>query len=562
MIFNEINKIKKILGKRNVKKFYLLIPFDILSSLLEIISISVIIPFIIAISDKQRVLSSKYSHLISDYFNSYNDFVLFSGLFLILILFISSSLSIFSQHKLISLANEIGQETSQLRFEKYLYSSYKFHLATNTSELTKILITEISRFTQNVLIAILKLVSKSIFLFIIVLFMLVVNPIVSFYIFTSLSLSYFIIYKIFKAKLYRNGLKISESNKNIYRIISESLKGIKETKFYSLEKYYHNLYKKNSYEVAQSTASSQIRSLIPKNIIEFLLLTSLILIINYLNSTNSLISNLPIISFYLYSGYRALPALQQVYNSSALIKSNFESVNQILKHDDLIMDNPPLSNPKKTDLKSIIIDKLSFGYDTDNVFLNNFSFKLNGTGFIGVIGRSGTGKSSLIDLLLRLIEPLSGSIKINGNEYDFEFARAMFAYVPQDVHLSDSTIIDNILLGNISVQDDINLVKQSYSLSGLTEMINDLKDGINSQIGENGALLSGGQRKRLGLARAIYSQKPILILDEVTSGLDKKTELSILKDLKIMSKNKLIILITHNSNDLLFFDKIINLDKN
>ena len=561
MIFNEINKIKTILGKKNVKRFYLLIPFDIITSLLEILSISVIIPFVIAISDKERVLKSDYSHIVSENFSDYNQFVFYSGCLLIIVLFFSSLLSIFSQYKLIRLANEIGQETSQLLFEKYLYSPYKFHLSTNSSELTKVLTAEVSRFTQNVLIASLKMISKSIFLLIIIIFMLLVDPIISLLIICFLITAYFTIYKFFKNRLFSNGIKISNSNKFIYKIINESLIGIKETKFYSLEKYYHNSFKKNSYVIAHRTASSQIRSLIPKNIIEFLMLTVLILIINFLNSKETLITSLPIITFYLYTAYRALPALQQVYNSSALIKSNFESVNQIIKFNSLEYEksDEKIKDPKP--LKNIIINDLSFGYSRDSIFLKNFNLELSQSGFIGIIGKSGSGKSSLIDLLLKLNDPLSGDIKINGLNYDYKEARSLFAYVPQDIYLSDSSIIENIRLGNIRVPINRELIKKSYELSGLKELIKSLPNKLESQIGENGSLLSGGQRKRLGLARAIYSQKPILILDEVTSGLDRQTELSILQDLKKMSESKLVILVTHNSEDLKYFDKIVDLDK-
>ena len=140
-------------------------------------------------------------------------------------------------------------------------------------------------------------------------------------------------------------------------------------------------------------------------------------------------------------------------------------------------------------------------------------------------------------------------------------SRSYFAYVPQDIYLSDSTILDNIQLGNISDEPNLDLIKESYKLSGLNELIESLPKNIMTEVGENGSSLSGGQRKRLGLARAIYSQKPILILDEVTSGLDRNTELSILADLKKMSQDKLIILVTHNSKDIELFDKIIDLDK-
>ena len=561
MILNEINKIKIILGDRNVKRFYFLIPFDILTSLLEILSISVIIPFIIAISDKRRVLDSEYSYLVKNNFTDYNEFVFFAGCFLIIVLFVSSLLSIFSQYKLVKLANEIGQETSQLLFEKYLYSPYKFHLSTNSSELTKVLTSEVSRFTQNVLIASLKLISKSIFLIIIVVFMLLVDPLISVLIICFLLTVYFLIYKSFKNRLFSNGIKISNSIKFIYKIINESLIGIKETKFYSLEEYYYNSFKKNSDTIASSTASSQIRSLIPKNIIEFLVLTALILIINYLNSKELLISSLPIITFYLYSAYRALPALQQVYNSSALIKSNFESVNQIIKYNDVEIEKPIEKSKKNKSVNSIVLRKINFGYSNDLIFLKDFNLNLKQFGFIGIIGKSGSGKSSLIDLLLKLIEPISGELKINNLKYNYQDARSLFAYVPQDINLSDSSIIENIRLGNIGSPLNSNLIKESYILSGLNDLITSLPNGLESQIGENGSLLSGGQRKRLGLARAIYSQKPILILDEVTSGLDRQTELSILQDLKKMSKSKLIILVTHNSEDLKYFDKIVDLDK-
>lgn len=561
MILKEINKVKRILGKINVRKFYLLVPFDILNSLLEIMSISAIIPFILAISDKSAILNSEYSYIVTDYFKDYNEFILYSGISLILILFFSNSMSIYSQYRLVKLANEIGQETSQKLYKKYLFSNYKFHISTNTSELTKVLTTEVSRFTQNVLIASLKLLSKTIYLIIIVSFMMFVRPLISFVIIISIVSLYFIIYKIFKNRLFSNGLKISFANKNIFKTINESLIGIKETKFNSLEEYYHKQFKTNSDLIAYRTASSQIRSIIPKNIIEFILLSVLVLLIYYLNGKDLLISSLPIISFFLYSAYRALPALQQVYNSSALIKSNFESVNQINKYYDVSYEETTIQNLPYDTIESININNLCFGYSKKVIFLKNISININNNSFVGIIGKSGSGKSSFIDLLLKLLNPNSGTININNNNnYTYQAARSLFAYVPQDVHLSDFSISENIILGNINAEKDDILLKKSIEISGLSNLVSSLVEGMDSQIGENGSLLSGGQRKRLGLARAIYSQKPILILDEVTSGLDKETELSILNDLKLMSRTKIVILVTHNSHELNLFDQIINFD--
>ena len=560
MILKEINKVKRILGDKNVKKFYLLVRFDILYSILEIMSISAIIPFILAISDKSAILNSKYSFIVNDYFKDYNEFILYSGISLIIILFSSNSISIYSQYRLVKLANEIGQETSQKLYKKYLFSNYKFHISTNTSELTKVLTAEVSRFTQNVLIASLKLLSKTIYLIMIISFMMFFRPKISLLIIISIVSLYLIIYKIFKNRLFSNGLKISYANKNIFKTINESLIGIKETKFYSLENYYLKQFKINSYLIAYRTASSQIRSIIPKNILEFILLSVLVLIVYYLNVKDLLISSLPIISFFLYSAYRSLPALQQVYNSSTLIKSNFESVNQINKYYDDSYEETTIQNSLFDTVESINIKNLCFGYSKKDVFIKNISANINKNSFVGIIGKSGSGKSSFVDLLLKLLNPNSGTISINNNNYNYQSARSLFAYVPQDVHLSDSSISENIILGNINAEKDYILLRKSVEISGLSHLVSSLVEGVDSQIGENGSLLSGGQRKRLGLARAIYSQKPILILDEVTSGLDKETELSILNDLKLMSKSRIVILVTHNSHDLNFFDQIINFD--
>ena len=376
----------------------------------------------------------------------------------------------------------------------------------------------------------------------------------------SILFAYFIIYKSFKKTLSTNGSNIVVSNKNIYRVISEALNGIKETKFYRLEKYYENIFVSNSNKVATSTASSQVRSIIPKNIIEFFIFSGLIVLIYILNTNNNLLTNLPTISFFLYSGYRLLPAVQQIYSSIALIRANFQSVNEILKFANLAKPDFLKNSIFKDSFNSIDIQNITFGYSSSNIFLKNLSFKITKNQFICFLGESGSGKSSLIDLLLKLINPISGSLLINNEPYDIGVAKALFAYVPQDIYLSDTSISENIRLGDI--ENSINKEKLIHSchLSGLSTFINSLENKYETKIGENGSLLSGGQRKRLGLARAIYSKKPILILDEVTSGLDKKTELAILDDLKLLSKEKLIILVTHNSNDLHYYDKIIDLE--
>ena len=541
---------------------YYLIPIDLISSLLELFTISIIIPFMIILTNESKVKNSSYGDLIYKIFPNYDDFILFSVLFLVSTVIISSLLSVATNFKLLKSGNQIGQDTSFRQFKNFINAKYSFHSSINKSELSKILMNEVPRFTENVLLASLKLISKLIFLFLTLILLLIINPKVSFSILLVLVILYYLLFSSFRKKLLSNGSQISLSYKNLFKTINESLSGIKETKFYSLEKYYIDIFGKNKNIIASRTASSQIRSILPKIIIEGFLFTSLILIVYHLYQKDLLIDNIPSLTFFLYCGSRVMPGLQQVYHSAALIRANKESVKQIIKFQNRTLSFNDIDyNIKgvKEHFDILDVKDLNFSYEKNLVF-NNISFKIKANTFVGIIGKSGSGKSTLLDCLLKLRVPDSGKILINQKEYSYENAISLFAYVPQNIYISDSNIENNILLGNIRKSPNFQQMKQSLKICGLNDFANNSSSGLKFNVGENGQNLSGGQRKRIGLARALYSKKPILVLDEVTSGLDKNTEKKILNDLKEISKDKLIILITHNIYELSYFNSVIDLD--
>jgi ABC-type multidrug transport system fused ATPase/permease subunit len=566
MNLNDVKKVKKVLGHENTRRFYYLIPLDIITSLLEILSISIIIPFIVAISDPEKVLKSKYGEFVETQFQDYNEFLFALSITLIFVSLFSTLLTIYSSWKKTTLANKIGQKVSQAQYEKYLFAEYRFHSAISKTELSKTLMTEVvTRFTQNVLIASVTMMSKLFFLIMIFLFMIMVNPLISLCLISSSAVIYFSIYKIFRETLSSNGTTISRSISVLYRLISESLNGIKETKFYGLERYYLRRYVESSDSVAARTSSSQVISIVPKSIIESIFFTVILLTLIYLNKNGTLIENLPVITFFLYAGYRALPAFQQVYGSSTLIKANLDSVDRILEFDKIIQNDDDIERLIKSDtISEIAFKDVNFRYGDNKVLFKDFSSIISAPALVAVIGKSGAGKSTLIDLLLKLNHPASGEVLINKQKFTYGDARGLFAYVPQKIYLSDSTLLDNVCLGSIDKPIDHDLVDSSFRLAGLETFIRDLPQGVHTQVGENGSLLSGGQRKRLGLARAFYSEKAVLILDEVTSGLDNLTEANVMRVLKVMSKTKLIILITHSSQNIALFDQVIdlNVDKN
>ncbi|KZM44895.1 hypothetical protein OA92_03250 [Marinomonas sp. SBI22] len=558
MIFKKTKKLLFVINDKNYKKFLLLLMLLVLTSILEVVGISSIMPLITSITDIEKILENTYVLWFYDYYQlDNNQLRMLIGFTSLILLLMSSLFTIFSNRELLIYGNNIGKTVSVSLFESYIHKNYLFHVESNSSELIKNITQETSRYTQNVFIPMLRLISKIIFLMISFFVLAYINLFIALSSIISIVSIYSVIYFILRSKLSSNGEKISKCNSNRFKLLNESFFGIKETKMMGLEKEYVDEFSKNSMQISTSTASSQSISIIPKSIIEFFLFGGLIFIILYLVFVDKINEYLPVLTLFLFMGYRTLPALQMIYSSMVLIRSNERSIESISSY-----NTDFLTVEKKDNVSfksSISVSNVTFSYPKTNTkVLRGIDFNINSNSILAITGLSGSGKTTLIDLLLGLINPSTGFIFIDG--IPIENRKPFFSYVPQNVHLIDGTIKENITLGYNGVVDDsmLNKVCQQAELEGL---ISDLTLGIDTNVGENGSQLSGGQKQRIGLARALYRNKDIIILDEATSALDAKTETKILNSLKELSEFKTIIMITHKLDTLSFVDNIIFMEK-
>lgn len=561
MILNKVRDILFFFERKDYRKLSFVVMLMSLSSVLEIVGISSIMPFVSAVANVDSVIDSEYYRIYLGWLNlNYEDVIALFGTASIFLLALGSLSKIYSTRVMLEYGNNVGRRLIIKIYTNYLYKDYLFFSNSSISEISKNINQETSRYTQNVFIPLLRLLSMSIFLLLTFILLLTINVFATFIVIFSVVSLYLSMYVLFRTKLYNNGKTISIANKERFRIVSESFIGIKETKVLKLEEIYKEQFSKYSEEVSVATASSQTISTVPKNIIELILFGSVMLVIVFLSKYGLMLTYLPVFTIFIFCGYKTLPALQAIYNSLVLIRSNISSIDSIeekvksVSLNKLMHKHVNNTNDDNIKVEELDIKNVCFSYNNELVLKNiNLSFRKGD--IVAIVGKSGSGKTTLMDIISGLIEPDSGNIYINGIKFNpIEFC----SYVPQMVHLINGSIKDNITISKSDVNSIQNL-ENSLKYSCLDHVVESFARGLDTNVGENGNLLSGGQKQRVGLARAIYHDKPIILFDEATSALDPDSKKIVLESFASIAKDKILIIITHDMDTLSYVNSIIEM---
>jgi len=535
----------------------------IFSSVIQLLSIFSFGPLILLLMDNKVI--KKYQDY---YFEKINDeqFFLFTIL-AITILFISSNLlSIVVSKKSLHLGQEIGIQLNNIIFNNMLSKEYSYHLNKNSSEIISKITLENARVIGSILIPMLLINSRIITLLFVFSGLIIFNLAASLFVLFFLLISYFIILSINKSRFTTNSSIISKNNFYRQKIISESLGNIRETIMFEARKFFLKLFQTANEKIAFSTANNQYLSSIPKFLIEILIFTLLVVLIYLLKNNNSLNYYLPLIGIYLIAGYKLLPALQAIATSYASIKGNQTSLQNIKEEIITILNQEEVlkdySNNKFKEFNTIKFENLNFSHKNNQIF-NNINIEIKKNEIIGVIGKTGVGKSTFIDIFCGLLYPNAGKVKLNDNEIlkdEISKFQKLISIVPQKINLLDDSIKNNILYAQkFSKEKNIDEKINNLQNICLLDYVNKKDDGWDTVVGENGSKLSGGQIQRLGFARALFKEPQILILDEATSGLDEETEKKLLNNLINIKPKLTIIIITHNKKILNICSKVFQI---
>jgi ABC-type bacteriocin/lantibiotic exporter with double-glycine peptidase domain len=431
------------------------------------------------------------------------------------------------------------------------------------------ILSEVSETIHYSISPLLNMISQ-LFLSVFLVFLIVlVNPVVAISTLILLLGLNIIIFNKVKNWIKLIGFNKVEYNERRYKTVIESFGAIKEIKLSGIEKIYSNKFSSAAKDFSKANSNVQIVSILPKYFLETLSIGFLILFILYnMRYGNNLTDLLPILSMFAFAALRLIPAFQQVFSSLNKINFSTKGLDVTLER---LNENKNLKILNKTQerlkiLKEIELKKINFIYPNSNrLALNEINLTIKSGTKIGFVGTTGSGKTTLIDVILGLLNPNSGEIFLDGSEISklgLSKWQNSIGYVPQNIYLSDKTIAENIAFG-LSIEElDIDRVKEVSKVAILDQFITEeLDEGYLTKVGERGVRLSGGQKQRIGIARALYNNPSLLVLDEGTSALDNITEKLIIESIADYSNNITTIVITHRLNTIKNCDCIYYLEK-
>ena len=544
--------------KKEADKLLLLI---IVMAILDAIGVASIMPFMTIVTDQQTIHSNMLINSIYDYmeFKSSIDFIWFMGVVVLSILLFSLVVKSYTNYKLLRfIANQEYTIGTRL-LDKYLTQDYAWHINTNSALLGKNILAEVSAVIGAAMIPMMNLISHGAITIAIILMLMFTNVELSLMVGFGLGSAYIFIYFIIRKYLEEIGKERYVSNSKRFFVVSEAFKAIKAIKIESLEKVFLERFKQPSNKFAKSQSSAQILSLLPRYGMEAIAFGGVIIVTLYLlDSTGGFATSLPTLSLFAMAGYKIMPSLQAMFNAITQLKFTKETVNKLFKDYHQVKN---IKNGIQKELKfesDIKLNSIDYSFNKEGSILNQVSMEIIKGTYVAIIGKTGCGKSTLIDILMGLLEPKNGEIyidKVKLEEIYYRSWREKIGYVPQQIPLTDSTILKNILLGKNNEDMDEERIQEVIELSCLSEVIDSLENGLESEIGEGGIKLSGGQKQRIGIARALYKRPSILVLDEAMSAMDQKTESIVIENLKKI-KDITIISITHRLSTIKDCDNI------
>lgn len=544
----------KVLDNREKTKLYYLIFFSLVGMVLETVGVGVVMPLLMMLSQSSP-LPDQVTNLI-DFFGVslvISEMITVLLGFLVCFFLIKFLFLLFLSYKQSLFVNNLQARLSTLMFRGYIYSPYSFHLKRNTTELIRNVIGEVQQFTGSVL-NLLIFMTEIFVLTGIVLLLLFIEPlgaIISLLVFGLSGLAF----DRFSKKYVKNWghIRLEQDGKRL-KNLNQGLNGVKEIKISEKEEAFISKYKNNSYKIADVEIKSNVLANTPRLGLELLaVFCVVILIFTLLEQGNSLKDVVPTIAIFGVAAFRIMPSINRLINTGQVVRYRLAGILTLEKE---INNFKNYNNKKfKTSVKidGIELNNVSYLYEGNQKFtLQDINLRIYKGEFIGIIGGSGQGKSTFLNLILGLLEPSEGYIrsnKINIHNNINGWQNAI-GYVPQDVYLIDDTIKNNIAFGQQGSEIDNNKLNIAIKISGLENFINNLPLGVETLVGEKGELISGGQKQRIGLARALFNKPQILILDEATSALDIKTEKLIINNLKKLSFKPIILMVTHRKSSL------------
>jgi ATP-binding cassette, subfamily B, bacterial PglK len=564
-----IKKLWQHLTKRRRKQFLLLLILMVLASIMEVVSIGIVVPFLAALTSPEQIYQHQLAQPLIQILEITDPSQLLLPLTIIFVvaILIAAAVRLLLLYVSTRLSYATGADLSIDIYRRTLYQDYSIHTSRNSSEIINSIITKTNIVINQTLVPLITFTSSVVIMIGIISIVFTINAQVALITFSIFALFYWIITFFTKNFLQRNSQLIADQSTQMVKSLQEGLGGIRDVLIDGTQEFYCKLYQNSDLSLRRASGDNVFIASSPRYLMEAIgMILIAILAYSLTLQEGGMVVAIPVLGALAVGAQKLLPALQQAYGSYSLIKGAKSSFIDVLN-----LLNQPMPYNSSQDLinltpfeREIVFKDLSFKYTKDTPWiLKNVNLSIKKGETVGFIGVTGSGKSTLIDILMSLLSPTSGELLVDGVAITQENRRAWqehISHVPQNIYLADSTIQENIAFGVKLEEIKEHKVTQAAQQAQIAGVINNLKNKYKAFVGEQGVQLSGGQRQRIGIARALYKDSDVLIFDEATSALDNQTEKKIMQQITQLKDNQTIFIIAHRLTTLKQCDYIIRLN--
>lgn len=555
------------ISSRRRRQFALLLGLTMLSSFAEVVSLSAVLPFIGVLTQPEKVLASPAlagivramgitsgAELVLPLTIGFAVAALVAGALRLLLLWVS-----------IRLSNATGADLSIEVYRRTLYQPYSVHVARSSSEIISGITQKVGTAT-GVLISVITVITSTALFAAIMVTLLAIDPIVAIIAAASFGSAYGAIAWLTRRRLVHNSQCIAQEQTRVVKALQEGLGAIRDVLLDGTQKVYCNVYRKAILQLQRASGENTFINQAPRYAMEALGMALIaVFVLALSHRPGGVAAALPILGVLALGAQRLLPLMQQLYGNWSVVAGSKAALADVLA----LLDQPLPAEANQLEPEPLVLrqdirfDNVSFQYGSNAPWvLEGINLVIPKGGRVGFIGSTGSGKSTALDLLMRLLEPARGQILVDGQPIGLEHRRAWqrtVAHVPQSIFLADTTIAENIAFGLPPDQIDPGRVRKAAEQARIAEFIESRPEGYGAIVGERGVRLSGGQRQRIGIARALYKQASVLIFDEATSALDNETEQAVMQAIEGLSEELTILIIAHRLTTLKGCTQIVEL---
>ena len=567
---NIIKRVYSHLDSKRKRDLFVLLFLSILSSLAESISIAILIPFISIFISPDTYLVNDSLKFFFDIFNINNsdDFLGAVSFIFIVIVILSSFIKI----KFVHISNRFSQNiSSDFRikiFDFFIKQNFSYFAARGSNEIMTTMIGK-SRYASTIALSSINILNSIFVSSAILGTLVIINPLSTSIIILTTLLFFYVVFKLQAITAFKMGDEVNQKLPFLLDIFTNAVGYLPEIIVYNLRNFYSKVFKKTSKRIAELQSGMASIAMYAKYYFEAFIIIFVIALVYFGNlGENALEANISYFAILAFATQKCLPLINGIYKSTIGFKSAMPLALNVLdilddtkfnlsSLDDTIENKKPIPFKKK-----IKIEKIKYQYSKDLPFiLNNVNFEVNIGDKIAIKGKTGTGKSTLINIILGLLNPTEGKLIVDDIEINEDNQigwQKNISIVPQGIFLNDATILENIAIAEDPKKINLEKIKQSTKIAQIDSFIESLPNKYNEKIGERGVKLSGGQRQRIGIARALYRNTNLIVLDEPTNALDAETEKKVMDS--ITNLGVTVIMISHSDTSLKYFNKVIDLN--